>query len=115
ADGVGNEVQSLAFSSEVQKLTLGANGSTTLSFDGASATSPLAVTLGAGGTTAAAVLANLNTIAALKGNVSVTGNNGGPFTVTFTGALGGHDISQIVSSATGVANFATTTSGAAAG
>ena len=44
---------------------------------------------------AAAVQANLNTIPALTGNVTVTGNAGGPYTITFTNALTGLNVNQL--------------------
>src|SRR5439155_13283799 len=37
----------------------------------------------------------LNTIPPLNGNVLVTGNNGGPFTITFNGALTGVNVNQL--------------------
>src|SRR5439155_699968 len=87
--------------------------STTLSYNSVNATSALAVTTGAGGTTAAQVQTNLQTIAALAGaNIAVTGNTGGPFTITFGGSLQG-DVSQIASSSTAQATTATTTNGSA--
>jgi hypothetical protein len=114
ADGAGNEVQTLAFGNEVQTLTLVSAGSTTLLFDGASATLPLTVALGANGTTAAAVLASLNTIPTLNGNVTVSGNNGGPFAITFVGALAGHDVNHLLCD-NGTATTATAVEGAGVG
>jgi hypothetical protein len=52
------------------------------SFNGVLTSTPLAYT---GATTAAQVLANLSTIAALAGKINVTGGNGGPYTVSFPG------------------------------
>ncbi len=97
---------------EVQTLKLVASGSTTLSFNGTNASSPLTVTTGINGTSVAAVLANLNTIAALNGKVTVGGSAGGPFTITFFGgALLGQNVAQIASSAANVAVTATTLEG----
>ena len=44
---------------------------------------------------AAAVQTNLNAIAALTGNVTVTGNAGGPYTITFSNALTGLNVNQL--------------------
>ena len=44
---------------------------------------------------AAAVQANLNTIPALTGNIVVTGNAGGPYTITFNNALTGLNVNQL--------------------
>ena len=48
---------------------------------------------GSGATTANDVLTNLQTIPALTaaGNVTVTGGNGGPFTIVFGNTLAGHE------------------------
>src|SRR5207253_1504929 len=70
----------------------------------------LAVTTGASGTTAAAVQTNLQTIGALANNVTVTGPNGGPFTITFKNGLAYQDVAQIVSNSSAVA-VATPTNG----
>lgn len=61
-------------------------------------------------------LAALSTIGA--GNVSVSGSNGGPYTVTFTGSLGSKNIAAMTASAAGLTGgtpsiaMATTTGGA---
>src|SRR5205823_10091530 len=47
------------------------------------------------------------------GAVTVTGPQGGPFTVTFGGSLAGQDIAQIGSSTAGVATTATVINGSA--
>src|SRR5439155_12348424 len=63
-----------------------------------------------GAPTAAQVQTNLNTIAALNGNVTVTG--AAPiYTVTFGGALAFTDAAQIASSSTAQATTATTADG----
>ena len=59
------------------------------------ATSPLTVVPGVS-PTAAQVEANLNTIAALAGNVMVLGPDGGPFNILFGNALAATNVSQIV-------------------
>src|SRR5207253_1915230 len=66
-----------------QALGLVTSGVANLSFSGVSGTSPLVVTPGVGGTTAAAVQAVLNTIPTLNGSAAVSGPNGGPFTIIF--------------------------------
>src|SRR5262245_41182393 len=75
------------------------SGTAQLSYNGISASSPLAV---GASTTAAAVQANLNTIAPLSGKVAVSGPAGGPFTVKFTGALAGTNVKTILSSSSNV-------------
>jgi VCBS repeat-containing protein len=45
--------------------------------------------------TAAKIQANLNTISALKDNVSVTGTTGGPFLVSFIGPLANKDVATL--------------------
>src|SRR4029079_11829793 len=74
---------------EVQYLTLVQNGNIRLKFAAATETQDLAVVLGPDGTTAAAVQTHLETIPAFNpaggAKISVTGPNGGPFTITFTG------------------------------
>ena len=72
--------QVLAPDDEQQTITIPAGVTNlTFSFNGGAGT-PLTFS---SGTTAAQVQANLSTIPALAGNVSVTGDNGGPFVVTF--------------------------------
>src|SRR5947209_2547691 len=103
----------LSINGEIQTLTLVANGATTLSFSGVNATSALTVTTGTSGTTAAQVQANLQTIPALAtaGNVTVSGNTGGPFTIVFGNTLAGQNVSQIASSSTANATTAKTIDG----
>ena len=98
----GNEVQTLAI--------IGLGGSATLSFNNTNATSPL--TFGPN-TSNEEVLANLQTIPALSNpnDLTVSGNNGGPFTIVFTGALAGQNVVQIASSDTTIATTATTIDG----
>ncbi|AXN43462.1 hypothetical protein MM1218R_01514 [Mycobacterium marinum] len=78
---------------EAQLLTIDATGGTyTLAFDGSDPTAGIAEAA-----TAAAVqtaLAGLPTIGA--GNVSVSGADGGPYTVTFQGALASQDVPLLV-------------------
>ena len=68
---------------------------------------------GTGATTKAQVLANLQTISALStaGDLTVTGNDGGPFTVVFGGTLAGANQPQIGSSTTASTTTATTING----
>lgn len=69
---------------------------------GAAATTAVASNIPAtGGTGAAAsILNNLNSIAALSGKVAVSGPNGGPYTIQFTGALAGTNVLPIVATTT---------------
>ncbi|HEY2414173.1 MAG TPA: choice-of-anchor L domain-containing protein, partial [Pirellulaceae bacterium] len=69
-----------------QTLALLTPGVTTLAFAGTAGTTPLAVTTGANGTTVAAVQASVDSITGLSGSATVSGKNGGPFTITYTGA-----------------------------
>src|SRR5262249_52466974 len=96
---------------EVQTITLVANGTTTLSFNGA-ASSALTVTTGA--TTLANVQTALDSISTLVGNYTATGSTGGPFTIVFKSALANTNVSQIVSSSTAQATVATVVDGSAA-
>jgi uncharacterized phage protein gp47/JayE len=84
-----------AGTNEIQTLTRTATGgSVTLAFRGA-VTGP--ITVGAALPTAAAVQTALRALATIGGtNVSVSGSNGGPFTVTFSGELGSADVPAIV-------------------
>src|SRR6185369_13014590 len=86
---------SVSLVTNTQTLGLLSAGTTTLLFNGALATIPLVVATGANGTTAAAVQASLNSISTLSGNATVTGNNGGPFTITYTGAAQSSNASLI--------------------
>jgi hypothetical protein len=80
---------------EVQTITLTAYRSTTtfrLTYNGQQTSS---ITYGTGPTasTIQTALVNLSNIG--SGDVTVTGPNGGPYTVTFVGALGGQDVVMI--------------------
>jgi len=59
----------------------------------------------------------LETIPALAGNVTVSGANGGPFTITFKGTLTGQNVAQITNATTPTggttASWTTSTQGAA--
>ena len=104
-EGIGNEVQT---------LTLGGTAGTfTSSFNGIAATAAVTFTPGTA-PTSAQLLTHLNTIPALSGNVTVFGPNSGPFTIVFSRALAGLDVSQLIASTTGgtTATTATTTDGA---
>jgi hypothetical protein len=97
---------------EVQQLTLGGTdgGIVRLSYNGVIGSEATKLTFQAGvSPTAADVLAHLNSLSALNGNVQVTGAAGGPFTITFGGTLAGANASQIGASATdGTTTSATT-------
>src|SRR5262249_18336508 len=86
-DGIGNELKSLSIGGFP-------TGTFTVSFNGVAATSPVTFTPSAA-PTAAQVLAHLNTIPALNGNVSVVGGNGGPFFVAFKNALANVNVPQL--------------------
>jgi hypothetical protein len=73
---------------EAQKITVDATGGTfTLTYAGQT-TSALAYNISAANLQTA--IAGLSTVGA--GNVSVSGSDGGPFTVTFIGTLGSQDV-----------------------
>jgi large repetitive protein len=86
---------------EVQQITRNANGSTTFSFNGVNATpitftfTPASGSTPATGTTAAQVKAALETIPALNGNITVSGAPGGPYFVSFIGALANTNVATI--------------------
>ncbi len=81
--------------SEIQKLTFTGttSGNFTLNFNGAT-TAPITYTAGLTPATIQTALRGLSTINGA--NVTVTGNNGGPFTITFGGTLANTDVPQIV-------------------
>ena len=92
-DGIGNELQTITLA--------GTSGGTfTVSFNGVAATWAITFTTGSS-PTAAEVLANLNSIAALNGNVTVLGGNAGPFFVVFKNALASADVPQMTTAVTG--------------
>ena len=80
--------------SEIQKLTFTGttSGNFTLNFNGA-ITAPITYTAGLTTATIQTALRGLPTINGA--NVTVTGNNGGPFTMTFGGTLANQDVPQI--------------------
>ena len=87
---------SLSITDEVQTITLGgtSGGTFTPSFGGVAATFP--ITFQSGNNPQASFLqTQLETIPALTGNVSVSGNNGGPFTITFNNKLTGQNVAQL--------------------
>ncbi len=92
----GNATASTLQKNESQKLTLGgADGSTVaLSYQG-TAGSALTAFKKSATTAASDVLAHLNTIPALVGNIAVSGSTGGPFTITFQGGLASTNVEQI--------------------
>ena len=63
------------------------------------------------GTSAAAVQANLSTIAALNGNITVLGANGGPYTIVFNNALNNQAIPTLVSGTVATATILATRDG----
>ncbi len=93
---------SVTVATNTQTLGLVANGTTNLSFNGATATSPLAVTTGAAGTTSASVQAALNTIPGLAGQATAVGANGGPFTITFSGSAATTNAALVARNPSGV-------------
>lgn len=86
----GNEVQTVTVSATSGTYTLTYSGQTTsaIAFDATAATVKTA-------------LEALSTIG--SGNTTVTGNAGGPYTITFIGALGDTDVPTITSDATNLA------------
>ncbi len=76
---------------EVQTITRNATGNTVFSFNGVNAT-----TINFTATTSAAEIQTaLNSIPALNGNISVAGSAGGPYTVTFSGALANQNVATL--------------------
>ena len=93
-DGSGNELQSLTFGGT-------SGGTATLSFNGVAGTAATVLTFTTGSSpTAAQVLASLNSIPALNGNVLVLGATTGPFTIIFTGALANTNVPQLTTTVT---------------
>ena len=88
-----NEKQTLTFTNTTgsAKLEFDTNGDGTITSDEKATTM---VTIGSS-TTAAQVQAALETIAGLSGNVSVTGSDGGPFTIEFINSLADKDVPAI--------------------
>lgn len=101
---------------EVQTVTItgGPTGGTfTLTFSGQTTS---AIAYNASASTVQTALAALSTIG--SGNVSVSGSNGGPYTVTFTGTLGNKNVAAMTASGAGLTggtspsvSVATTTAG----
>ena len=100
---------------EVQTLTEGGSGLTsfTVTFGGQTTSSIAAAA------TAAQVQAALEALSTIgTGNVVVTGSAGGPYTVTFQGALAGTDVAAMTTTptgGTGTVTVATTTAGGTEG
>lgn len=97
---------------EVQTVTEGGSGLTsfTLTFSGQT-TDAIAA-----GATAAQVQAALEALSNIGvGNVAVTGSAGGPFTVTFGGALANTDVAQMTATPTGGTGTVTVATTAAGG
>src|SRR5262249_5000653 len=85
---------------EVQTLTIGGADTSTfsLSYGSTQGTDATKLTVTPGvSPTADQVKAHLNSIQDLNGNVQVMGDPGGPFTITFQGALSGIDASELSS------------------
>lgn len=100
-----------AVSNEVQTVTEGGSGLTsfTLTYSGQTTSSLAAAATAAQVQAALEALSNVG-----SGNVVVSGNAGGPYTVTFQGALAGTDVAQMTSTptgGTGTVTVATTTAG----
>ena len=101
AGAATNEVQSVTVGTGTTAFTLALGGSTTTSLPGTT-------------TTVAQLQAALQALPSIgAGNVTVTGAAGGPFTVTFVGALGGQNVEQLVvaSQTGGAVTVGTTTQG----
>ncbi len=83
---------------EIQSVTEGGSGLTsfTLTYSGQTTSAIPAASTAATVQTALAALSNIGT-----GNVVVTGNTGGPYIVTFTGALAGTNVAAMTSTPTG--------------
>jgi hypothetical protein len=99
---------------EVQTVTEGGSGLTsfTLTFSGQTTASLAAAATAAQVQTALQALSNVG-----AGNAIVTGGAGGPYTVTFTGALAETNVAQMTATPTGgsgTVTVATTTAGGAA-
>lgn len=96
---------------EIQTVTVGGAGLTsfTLTFSGQTTAAIAAAATAAQVTTALEALSNI-----AVGDVVVTGNASGPWTVTFAGALADTDVAQMTSTptgGTGTVTVATTTAG----
>lgn len=102
-------------SNEVQTLTEGGSGLTsfTVTWNGQTTASIAAAATAAQVQSALEALSNVG-----AGNVTVTGNAGGPYTVTFQGALAGTDVAAMTTTptgGTGTVTVATTTAGGTEG
>lgn len=100
---------------EVQTLTVGGSGLTsfTITWNGQTTGSIAAAAVGATIQTALEALSNIGV-----GDVTVTGGAGGPWTVTFGGALADTNVAAMTTTptgGTGVVTVATTTAGGADG
>lgn len=97
---------------EIQTVTEGGSGlvSFTLTYSGQTTASLLALATAAQMQTALEALSNIGV-----GNVTVTGNAGGVYTVTFIGALAGTDVAQMTSTPTGGTGTVTVATGTAGG
>lgn len=98
---------------EVQTVTEGGSGLTsfTLTFSGQTTASILAAATAAQVQAALEALSNIG-----AGNVKVTGSAGGPYTVSFQGALANTNVAQMTATptgGTGTVTVATTTAGGA--
>jgi hypothetical protein len=99
-------------SNEVQTLTEGGSGLTsfTVTFGGQTTGSiPAAAT-------AAQVQSALEALSSIgAGNITVTGNAGGPYTLTFGGVFAGTDVAQVTTTPTGGTGTVTPATGTAGG
>ncbi|MFD8496332.1 hypothetical protein [Amycolatopsis sp. NPDC059657] len=100
---------------EVQTLTVGGSGLTsfTITWNGQTTSSLVAAATAAQVQAALEALSNIGV-----GDVTVTGSAGGPWTVTFGGALADTNVAAMTTTptgGTGVVNVATTTAGGADG
>lgn len=99
-------------SNEVQTVTEGGSGLTsfTLTYSGQTTASLAAAATAAQVQAALEALSNIG-----AGNVTVTGNAGGPYTVTFKGTLAGTDVAQMSATPTGGTGTVTVTTATAGG
>jgi hypothetical protein len=97
---------------EIQTVTEGGSGLTsfTLTYSGQTTSSLAAAATAAQVQAALEALSNVG-----AGNVVVTGSAGGPYTVTFQGALAGTDVAQMTSTPTGGTGTVTVATGTAGG
>jgi hypothetical protein len=85
---------------EIQTVTVNGNGSYRLHFNGQTTSN---LSHNASASSVRTALRNLGTIG--NNNVEVSGSNGGPYTVTFIGALGNQDVPQLIGQNVSLSGF----------